>query len=150
MSHLVRTVAGPRREPAVPPPELRDALSAVDGAWTQWEAQSTSLRGLYIAWMDGSRLGPVRRRRARRTAEYAARGTLERSLQPATGGAREHLIGGVVAALFAGAAELTAGVVGDEVEDPGLAPAVILVTAVILFWIRRCRQRACGPSAEGT
>ncbi len=91
----------------------------------------------------------MRRRRARRTAEYAACGALERSLQPAAGGAREHLIGGIVAALFASAAELITGVFDGEVEDPGIAPAAMLVTAMVLFWIRRHRRRACGPSVEG-
>ncbi|MCM3921638.1 YdeI/OmpD-associated family protein [Frankia sp. AiPs1] len=142
-------MAGGSPEPAVPPPELCDALSATEGAWRQWDAQSSSLRGHYIAWVGGPRRGNVRRRRARRTAEYAALGTLEHCLQPAAGGARENLVGGFVAALFTGALELIAGTFGGGVEEPGIAPAAMLVAAVVLFWIRRLRHRARGPSVEG-
>ncbi|EFC85003.1 YdeI/OmpD-associated family protein [Parafrankia sp. EUN1f] len=65
------------------PVELTDALRRAPDAWDQWSQQSDELRRTYVQWVAGGHGRPARRRRARRTAEYTARGVLIRSVQPA-------------------------------------------------------------------
>ncbi|CUU55427.1 Bacteriocin-protection, YdeI or OmpD-Associated [Parafrankia irregularis] len=103
-------MAGDEAGPELPV-ELADALRRAPGAREQWSQQSDELRQTYIQWVAGGHGRPVRRRRARRTAEYAARGVLIRSVQPARERSVSREIGAAVlwwmiATLAVGAVEL--------------------------------------------
>jgi len=64
------------------PAELVDAFARRDGAWEQWSQQDDGLLTCYVRWVAAPRVRLRRRRRARRTADYASRGVLRESVQP--------------------------------------------------------------------
>ncbi|MCK9901679.1 hypothetical protein CC117_24380 [Parafrankia colletiae] len=63
------------------PTELADALDATADAREQWGLQSEETRQLYARWVAKAAARHTRRKRAERTANYAAAGALHRSVQ---------------------------------------------------------------------
>ncbi|CAI7980921.1 conserved hypothetical protein [Frankia sp. Hr75.2] len=63
------------------PAELAHALDATAEAREQWALQSDETRQLYASWVGTAATHRSRRRRAERTANYAATGVLHRSVQ---------------------------------------------------------------------
>jgi uncharacterized protein YdeI (YjbR/CyaY-like superfamily) len=65
------------------PPELASTLTAVEGAWEQWEQEPDEVRRLYAQWVSKPRSARTRQERAETTAYYAVHGILRRGIQSA-------------------------------------------------------------------